>query len=77
MIHNGSLAGYDPMANPPDYGKPDSFVLNNTKLIKENVDEWRAKEDIVVREREALRKKMALEKNGRKAREDDNRDRQL
>lgn len=61
------------MANPPDYGKPDSFVLNNTKLIKQNVEEWRAKEDIVEREREALRRKMALEKDlNRKAANRDN-----
>uniref|UniRef100_W5KEZ1 Protein-tyrosine sulfotransferase n=1 Tax=Astyanax mexicanus TaxID=7994 RepID=W5KEZ1_ASTMX len=26
--------GYDPLANPPDYGKPDSLPLNNTKLLQ-------------------------------------------
>ncbi|XP_003740938.1 protein-tyrosine sulfotransferase 1 [Galendromus occidentalis] len=51
--------GYDPKANPPDYGKPDSFVMNNTAQIKENLNEWRAKEGMVEKEREALRKRIA------------------
>lgn len=25
-----SILGYDPYANPPDYGKPDSWVQDNT-----------------------------------------------
>lgn len=25
-----SVLGYDPYANPPDYGKPDSWVQDNT-----------------------------------------------
>ncbi|KAJ8043675.1 Protein-tyrosine sulfotransferase 2 [Holothuria leucospilota] len=28
--------GYDPRANPPNYGNPDSFVLKNEQFIKEN-----------------------------------------
>lgn len=67
--------GYDPAANPPDYGKPDSFVLNNTKSIKQNVEEWRAKENVVEREREALRRKMAMEKNHHKDEQDNAKDR--
>jgi len=26
--------GYDPAANPPNYGSPDSFVADNTRRIK-------------------------------------------
>uniref|UniRef100_A0A4W4EIV3 Protein-tyrosine sulfotransferase n=1 Tax=Electrophorus electricus TaxID=8005 RepID=A0A4W4EIV3_ELEEL len=26
--------GYDPLANPPDYGKPDLLPINNTKLVR-------------------------------------------
>ncbi|OQR76865.1 protein-tyrosine sulfotransferase-like [Tropilaelaps mercedesae] len=63
--------GYDPMANPPDYGKPDSFVLNNTEQIKQNLGEWRAKEGVVEREREALRRKMALERSKNDDRDQD------
>ncbi|XP_076836408.1 tyrosylprotein sulfotransferase 1, like [Brachyhypopomus gauderio] len=35
--------GYDPLANPPDYGKPDPLPLNNTKQLKGakgNADEF-------------------------------------
>eukprot|EP00088_Acartia_fossae_P048322 TRINITY_DN5270_c0_g1_i4.p1 TRINITY_DN5270_c0_g1~~TRINITY_DN5270_c0_g1_i4.p1 ORF type:complete len:377 (-),score=68.73 TRINITY_DN5270_c0_g1_i4:216-1346(-) len=32
--------GYDPHGNPPNYGKPDQFVLDNTNDIKEHDDEW-------------------------------------
>lgn len=33
--------GYDVFTNPPDYGKPDDFVQNNTKSIHTNPDIWR------------------------------------
>ncbi|KAK4875807.1 hypothetical protein RN001_012229 [Aquatica leii] len=41
-----SVLGYDPYANPPLYGKPDSIVANNTKEIAKNKASWdqRAKE---------------------------------
>lgn len=29
-----SRLGYDPLANPPNYNKPDLFFLNNTKIVK-------------------------------------------
>lgn len=32
--------GYDPNANPPNYGKPDQFVIENTKDIKKHDTEW-------------------------------------
>lgn len=32
--------GYDPEGNPPNYGKPDQFVLDNTNDIKEHDSEW-------------------------------------
>jgi len=32
--------GYDPEGNPPNYGKPDQFVLDNTNDIKEHDAEW-------------------------------------
>lgn len=28
-----SILGYDPYANPPDYGKPDSWVQDNTSKV--------------------------------------------
>lgn len=29
-----SRLGYDPLANPPNYNKPDFLFLNNTKIVK-------------------------------------------
>lgn len=29
-----SILGYDPYANPPDYGKPDSWVQDNTFKVR-------------------------------------------
>lgn len=28
-----SVLGYDPFANPPDYGKPDAWVADNTSKV--------------------------------------------
>lgn len=28
-----SVLGYDPFANPPDYGKPDAWVKDNTSKV--------------------------------------------
>jgi hypothetical protein len=28
-----SILGYDPYSNPPNYGKPDSFVKENTNKV--------------------------------------------
>lgn len=41
-----SVLGYDPYANPPSYGKPDSVVADNTREIEKNKASWdqRAKE---------------------------------
>uniref|UniRef100_A0A0K8TT10 Protein-tyrosine sulfotransferase n=1 Tax=Tabanus bromius TaxID=304241 RepID=A0A0K8TT10_TABBR len=41
-----SILGYDPYANPPDYGKPDSWVQDNTSKVRANQKLWenRAKE---------------------------------
>ena len=36
--------GYDPHANPPNYGKPDPRVSDNTLHIKANADFWKQKE---------------------------------
>lgn len=32
-----SILGYDPYANPPDYGKPDSWVQDNTFKVSTNM----------------------------------------
>lgn len=50
--------GYDPHANPPNYGDPDAFVLAKMKSIEENRDMWKEKEDKLIRERDDMRKKL-------------------
>ena len=34
------VSGYDPDANPPNYGKADKVVIDNTNDIKSHDDEW-------------------------------------
>lgn len=38
-----SVLGYDPYANPPNYGKPDDLVADNTRDVKKHEDEWEKK----------------------------------
>lgn len=35
-----SVLGYDPYANPPNYGKPDDQVAHKTIEIQQNKDKW-------------------------------------
>lgn len=35
-----SVLGYDPYANPPNYGKPDEQVAHKTKEIQKNKEKW-------------------------------------
>uniref|UniRef100_A0A1B6DNH9 Protein-tyrosine sulfotransferase n=1 Tax=Clastoptera arizonana TaxID=38151 RepID=A0A1B6DNH9_9HEMI len=35
--------GYDPEANPPNYGSPDAFVADNTRKIRDQVSYWEKK----------------------------------
>lgn len=53
-----SVLGYDPKANPPNYGDPDAFVLGKMKLIEANREEWREKEEKMIKEREEMRKQL-------------------
>ncbi|CAG9771423.1 unnamed protein product [Ceutorhynchus assimilis] len=41
-----SVLGYDPFANPPNYGKPDDEIVKNTQDVQGNKSRWkkRAKE---------------------------------
>lgn len=38
-----SQLGYDPNANPPNYGSPDAFVADNTRRIKQQSKLWEEK----------------------------------
>ena len=39
--------GYDPNANPPNYGQPDGEVVKNTNDIKQHGDQWEQKAEWV------------------------------
>merc|ERR1712226_40360 len=39
--------GYDPNANPPNYGTPDDEVVQNTKNVEENIEDWERKGQLV------------------------------
>lgn len=41
--------GYDPFAYPPNYGKPDKQVADNTAFVKNNLNYWRLKGEAVYR----------------------------
>ncbi|XP_030572805.1 protein-tyrosine sulfotransferase isoform X1 [Drosophila novamexicana] len=43
-----SVLGYDPYANPPDYGKPDAWVQDNTSKLKANRMLWESKAKQVI-----------------------------
>ncbi|RXG55715.1 E3 ubiquitin-protein ligase Su(dx) [Armadillidium vulgare] len=38
-----AVLGYDPLANPPSYGKPDAMVANNTLKIQKDSKKWQSK----------------------------------
>lgn len=38
-----SVLGYDPYANPPEYGKPDAEISSNTRNIEKNKTLWEQK----------------------------------
>lgn len=42
--------GYDPTANPPNYGKPDQQVADNTLHIQQNVEYWKKREEEIMKQ---------------------------
>lgn len=52
--------GYDPDENPPNYGKPDSFVLDNMNELDKNEHHWKQKEIDVIKTREEIRKGLLM-----------------
>ncbi|KFM77365.1 Protein-tyrosine sulfotransferase, partial [Stegodyphus mimosarum] len=49
-----AILGYDPRANPPDYGQPDSLVIKNTWDLKANKKVWEAREKLVAEKRDNI-----------------------
>lgn len=54
--------GYDPNANPPNYGKPDSFVVDKMKDLEKNKLLWQKKELEMLKMRESIRSNVLKEK---------------
>lgn len=52
--------GYDPKANPPNYGEPDSLVVDNMNELDKNKLKWENKEKMVKGLREQLRKNIMI-----------------
>ena len=58
-----SVLGYDPNANPPDYGKPDSFVQSKMQDIIKHREVWEEKEREAIKLRESLRGSLIQDNN--------------
>ncbi|KAG1696930.1 Protein-tyrosine sulfotransferase [Nymphon striatum] len=58
-----SVLGYDPHSNPPDYGKPDTFVVKNTNDINKNKQNWERKGNEYRMNAKQLAKEKGLNKN--------------
>lgn len=62
-----SVLGYDPYANPPDYGKPDSYVQENTYKVHANPEMWEHKvKELLNRDDEHPPKRNNLNNNNNK-----------
>lgn len=55
--------GYDPNANPPNYGDPDSFVKIKMQNIEQNKADWKAKEIKRIKDREELREILLMKQS--------------
>ncbi|KAL5276217.1 TPST2 family protein [Megaselia abdita] len=68
-----SVLGYDPYANPPEYGKPDAWVEDNTYKVKANKDMWQNKADeILGKNRKSISEEKETNNNHNNVKEDDN-----
>lgn len=50
--------GYDPRANPPNYGSPDNVVADNTRKVQENSAVWEEKAQQLLSQGEELEKNL-------------------
>lgn len=50
------VLGYDPVANPPNYGKPDAKVVDNTLYVQKHGDFWKERETEVLSAKKAVPK---------------------
>ena len=54
------ILGYDPEANPPNYGKPDPHVADNTLHMRQNEEYWRKKEEEILKSEKFHAEKISL-----------------
>ena len=59
--------GYDPQANPPNYGQPDQFVLDNEDRIVKQNDKWEKNMKQVQEQKKNIDKLLEEEKQREKA----------
>lgn len=52
------ILGYDPYANPPDYGKVNHFVASNMRSIEHQHEDWKLKSAEIINKRSKLREKI-------------------
>ena len=57
-----SVLGYDPKGNPPNYGKPDDFVINKMKDINLNRKQWEDKENELMKLRQSIKNDLIKQK---------------
>ena len=57
-----SVLGYDPKANPPDYGKPDAFVMTKMHELRQQASVWKEKETELLKIRESIRQNILQQK---------------
>lgn len=69
-----SLLGYDPNANPPDYGKPDAFVMSKMQEIYKNEVEWKEKEKEFQRIRDSIRNDLMQQRTSKSSHEEQEND---
>ncbi|XP_053211457.1 protein-tyrosine sulfotransferase 1-like [Panonychus citri] len=61
-----SVLGYDPKGNPPNYGKPDEFVVEKMKHLKENRKQWEEKENELKKVRKSIQNDLIKQKESMK-----------
>ncbi|KAG9508849.1 Protein-tyrosine sulfotransferase 2, partial [Fragariocoptes setiger] len=59
--------GYDPNKNPPNYGNPDSFVLQKEREIEKNLNDWKVKEQLLINQRESLRRELTAKQTSQQS----------
>ena len=57
-----AMLGYDPNANPPNYGTADALVQQNMKHLEKNQEDWYAKQKEMMSIRESIRSSLVKQK---------------